>query len=294
MIAIIPNPVFNRQLFEKLNYDHYGLTDHEKIAKELIDKNPCTITVILDNLDYKLWRRKTYASQTKIELISRYHELIWEAFEDNCGHDQLKLNKIYGKWLKKYKNNDEEIMKKELETKYGKEVIKRFRNVGKNMQPRFKIKYERLYNLPEPLNRVDWRNSFDNIFIWEENGKKYYSRGGSGSSGARERNSAFIFGLSLINAKKSVPSHLFLYNDQNELLFLKSFPSLTVPSLDVGSNYFLSHEEEKRILKKVNFVDWNMWGNLKELTIYQGWYHEKQITKFSVEQNCIHFNDLNH
>jgi hypothetical protein len=53
---------------------------------------------------------------------------------------------------------------------------------------------------------VDWRNPFDNIFIWEEDGKKVFRKGGSGSSGGRETNSKFIFGLSLINKTKSIKS----------------------------------------------------------------------------------------
>lgn len=125
------------------------------------------------------------------------------------------------------------------------------------MRNRYELKRERYYNLPEPLNRVDWRNPFDNIFIWSENGQKYARRGGSGSSGARETNSMFIYSLLVLNKIQPIPSHLFMYSEENELLFIKKFPSLTIPGYDIGTNYMVDSSLDKKLRQGRHFIKWD-------------------------------------
>jgi len=134
---------------------------------------------------------------------------------------------------------DDYIIENELEPRYKKEILRKHKNHEKLFGPRIKIERERYYNLPSPLNRIDWRNPYDNIFIWEGKDRKCFRKGGSGSSGGRQANSKFIFGLSLINKEFPVKSYLFLYSENNQLYFIKKFPSLAVPDYDIGSNYFL-------------------------------------------------------
>lgn len=134
-------------------------------------------------------------------------------------------------------------------------------------QQRFHTERDRYYNLPEPLNRIDWRNPYDDIFIWTENGKRVARRGGSGSSGGREVNSMFIYGLLQINKTNPIPSYLFLYSDDNKLLFIRKFDSLCVPDYDIGSNYDLSVLEENKIKKGGLFLRWDSFDKVKNIQI---------------------------
>jgi hypothetical protein len=158
-------------------------------------------------------------------------------------YGQCKGNEIYGQWIDKYQalwreekkdgGVDDFIIERELEPKYKKRILLRFKNRKNLFSERFDIERDRYYNVPEPLNYIDWRTPYDNIFVWEESGKKVAKRGGSGSSGSRETNSIFIFALLEVNKIKPVPSYLFLYSQENELLFIKKFANLCVPIYDL-------------------------------------------------------------
>ena len=165
------------------------------------------------------------------------------------------------------KEIDEYIIEKELEPRYKEKILKKYKNHEKLFKPRIEVKKDRYYNLPQPLNHIDWRSPFDNIFVWEENGKKVFRKGGSGSSGSRETNSTFIFGFSLINKIKPIKSYLFLYSDDNTLYFIKEFPSLTVPGYEIGSNYHLEYKEIEKIISKTTLIEWKDFAKLKEITI---------------------------
>lgn len=128
---------------------------------------------------------------------------------------------MYGLWLdtyrpihekeRKYEFVDEYIVKHKFEPRYRAKILKRFKNHEKLFKEHIRIDRDRYYNLPEHFNHVDWRNPCDNIFIWEENGKKAAMRGGGGSSGSREVNSKFIFGLLKLNkitCTRNIPVHM--------------------------------------------------------------------------------------
>ena len=252
-----------------------SFADHKEIARRLKNKNPYAITVIIDNLNSKFWNNKKYVEKTKEPIASLYGELLYKYFFDEF--DRSEGNELYGKWLDKYrsiwkyekmkKDLDDYIIKNELEPRYKEKILKKHKNHEKLFAPRIKINKERYYNFPSPVGRIDWRNPYDNIFVWEENGKKVFQKGGSGSSGGREINSKFIFGFSLINKINPVKSYLFSYSDDNQLYFIKEFSSLAVPGYDIGSNYSLKSEDEKKILSGINLLEWKDFCELKEIKI---------------------------
>jgi hypothetical protein len=145
--------------------------DAGKLAKTVNRLIVCMMKKIKATKDFQINLLEGLSYDFSYQIHSRFHELIWEATRREF-YDQDELNQIYKEWLTKYHNDDDLIMEKELEKRYGAQVKKRFRNVGKNMKMRTKVEYERYYNLPAPLNRVDWRNPYDNIFIWDEKGKR--------------------------------------------------------------------------------------------------------------------------
>ena len=249
---------------------------HKQLAKILKSKSPYTITVILENLDPKFWNRKDYVKKTKIKRISRYRELLYQYFNETFDTEDA-ANDQYGKWLDRYRSRwlkekqtkdlDDYIIKYELEPRYLPQIKQRFKDLTQLKKPRFYLDRNRYYHLPEPLNFVDWRAPFDNLFIWTDGQTKFVVRGGSGSSGARENNSRFIFALGLLNRLRPVASHLFVYNRLNRLQFLRHFPDLTVPRYDLGSNYHLETAEEKRCLRDTRLIYWENLDRLKKLYI---------------------------
>lgn len=247
--------LFDQSIFENVVYSDVRYQKHEQVAKELKDKNPYLITVLIENLKPELWRRKEYTKQSRYERSTLYRELLFKKFFDEYGQDEG--NEIYGKWLKKYQNNDEIIIKKELESRYNKEILKTHKNHEKLFKSRYGLDYDRYYHLPAPFDHIDWRNPFDNIIIWDGQGKKLAVRGGSGGSGQREINSVYLFGLSLLNQIKPVPSYLFIYDQENNLWFIKKFSSFSLPDFDLGSNYFLSQKEKEKVLQKVKLFRWD-------------------------------------
>ncbi|MBU0978570.1 MAG: hypothetical protein ABIJ33_02685 [Patescibacteria group bacterium] len=248
---------------------------HQKLAKYLADKQPYTVTVILDNLSPQLRNCKTHVQKTLQVRMSRYRELLHQSLTTELGQDGA--NEQYRQWLEKYrqrwldkgktKSLDEYILELEMAPRYQANIQKHFKNIEKLKQTRFFVHRERYYNLPAPITRVDWRSPYDNLFIWTEGNQKYVARGGSGSSGARETNSRFIFALGLLNQKQPISSHLFLYNKTNQLQQLASFSSLTVPKYDIGANYDLESILEKQLLQGTHLIWWEDFDQLKKLFI---------------------------
>lgn len=96
-------------------------------------------------------------------------------------------------------NIDDYIVKKELELRYGEKILARHKKREKLFCSRSRIERRRYYTLPHPLDWVDWRSPFDAIFVWNDDRKKVFFRGGTGSSGAREQYSKCVYGFSLVN-----------------------------------------------------------------------------------------------
>lgn len=266
---------FDKSIFENISWSWDNLRTHYEVIAALKGKNPYTITVLIERLKYGYRNKKEYVKKIKTPTVSKYRELLYDYFFEEYGKEEE--NKVYGQWLdkyrplrekeRKYEFVDEYIVKHEFEPRYGQKILKRFKNHEKLFKERFIIERDRYYNLPEPLAHIDWRNPFDNIFIWEENGKKVARRGGSGSSGSRETNSIFIFGLLELNKIKPVPSYLFLYSEKNTFLFIKRLNSLCVPLYDIGANYNLDYSEAKKLKESGMFILWDVIDKIKEVEI---------------------------
>lgn len=259
---------FDPTLFENITWSMTPFHTHQEISATLDGKNPYTITILIDSLKYELRNKKEYVKKTKSPRVSKYRELLYTLFFEKFG--QTEGNELYAKWLDAYhtlwqktpahESIDDYIITRELEPRYKQKILARFTNHERLFAPRIETTRERYYRLPKPLDYVDWRTPYDNLFIWEENGQKQARRGGSGSSGARETNSIFILGLLELNKHAPVPSFLFVYTEKNELQFLKKFDRLCVPSRDIGSNYPTCTNKRINALKQGGlFMQWDPW-----------------------------------
>ncbi len=258
----------NQSLLENISWSETLHCTHQEIAAALDGKKPYTITVLIDPLKWELRNRKEYVKKTKSPMVSKYRELLYALFFEQYG--QTEGNDFYASWLdryrtvwqngQKYETIDDYIIAQEFEPRYKEKILSRFKNHERLFAPRMETNRERYYRLPEPLNWIDWRNPYDNIFVWEQDDQKVASRGGSGSSGGRERNSMFILGLLELNRLHPVPSYLFVYTDENELRFLKKFDQLCVPINDIGSNYPACTNKQINDLKQGGlFMQWDPW-----------------------------------
>ena len=175
---------FDITIFEDIKYSLRPFADHKEVAKELANKGPFLITVIIETLKPEYWRRKKYAKQTKVAILSKYVELLYQYFFEE--YDREQGDKIYAGWLEKYRSR----WKKEGEKK-----------------------------------------EIDDYIIENELGARY----------------------------------------KNKILKrYKRFPSLCLPAYDIGSNYFLSSDEEDKVLKGTNFLRWEALFKVDEITIEGG------------------------
>lgn len=271
------NKKFDQEIFKNVKYSHQNFYSHRAIEKKLITKKPYVITVIIDNLKSEFFNKKEYVRFTKIPINTRYKELLYQYFFTEFGDEKGQI--IYRKYLDKYRSLwlkedkkqdlDDYIIKFELEHRYKKTILQKYKKLDRLKKPRFQTERERYYNLPFPLNYVDHRNPYDNIFIWKEGKQKFIIRGGSGSSQQREINSKFIYGFSLINIKRKIPSYLFVYSGNNKLIFIKKFNSFTIPDYDIGSNYDIDEKEKEKILKTTNFIKWDSFDKVKGITVFR-------------------------
>lgn len=258
---------FDKGILENISWHYGSFSSHHDVAAALKDKHPYTITVLIELLNYKWRNKKEYVKKTYVPVESKYKQLLYEMFFEEYGQNEGNL--LYVEWLKKYRplfkdeeiaqnvnTVDEYIVGHELEPKYKQRILARFKNHEKLLKERRAIRRSRYYNLPEPLNYIDWRTPFDNIFVWEESGKKIARKGGSGSSGSRETNSKFIYGLLELSKTQPVPSYIFVYSENNELVFVKKSDSLCVPQFDLGSNYDIDTTEAKELEQSGTFLHW--------------------------------------
>lgn len=259
---------FDRSVFKNISWSMTSFHAHQEISATLDGKNPYTITILIESLRYELRNKKEYVKKTKKPEVSKYRELLYTLFFEEFG--QNEGNELYARWLDAYRtlwqnaptyeSIDDYIIARELEPRYKQKILTRFTNHKRLFAPRVEITRERYYRLPTPLEWIDWRTPYDNLFIWEENGQKQARRGGSGSSGARETNSKFILGLLELNKHMPVPSFLFVYTEKNELKFLKKFDSLCIPSRDIGFNYPACTNKQINDLKQGGlFMQWDPW-----------------------------------
>lgn len=264
-------------LLQGLRWSREPIFSHQQLAEKIADQQPCSITIILENLAFEFSNRKTHVKKTKIAIPSQYLELLHDYFNQEFG--ERLASERYGRWLDKHrptwlregkiKDLDDYVIENELEPRYFPQIKNRYRNIKKLKQPRYRIHRDRYYHLPKPLNRVDWRSPYDNLFIWGGRRRRWVTRGGSGSSGAREINSRFCLAFGLINQRRRVPSYLHVYNRENRLFLIKKFSGLTLPQWNIGANYHIDRQERECALKGVQSLAWNDFGRLKEISIVE-------------------------
>lgn len=276
---ITPTKDFDKTIFQNISWSQNIFRSHRDIAMALKNKQPYTITILIETLNFKLRNKKEYVQKTKAPMVTRYRELLYDEFFKEYG--QIEGNRLFGEWLEKYRPIwqkeqkhelvDEYIVVNEFEPRYRQKILARFKNHDALFKNRFETERHRYYTLPEPLNYLDYRNPYDTLFVWQDNGHKVARRGGSGASGSRETNSMFIFGLLKLSQKQPVPSHLFIYSEENKLLFVKKFDQLCVPLYDVGSNYQLEDREAEQLKQNSIFLRWDDMSAIKEImTIASG------------------------
>lgn len=71
---------YPQDIFSNLSYANNSSTNHKEIAKKLINKNPYTITIIIENLNIDFWRKKEYAQPIKIPILPKYAETFIKVF----------------------------------------------------------------------------------------------------------------------------------------------------------------------------------------------------------------------
>ncbi len=203
---IIPSAKFDHSLLSNITWYPKDFTSHIDIANKIHSKHPYTVTILIEPLRYDLSRKKEYVHYTKIPISNLYQEMLFKKFDLEFG--EFDSNNLYAEWLKKYHSNwsklgfnsiDNCIMAKELEPRYKNEIISKYKNQQKLFRSRFRYDIKRYYRLPEPLNWVDWRNPYDNLFIWKGDNTKYACRGGCGSAQAREGNSKVNYACGTFN-----------------------------------------------------------------------------------------------
>lgn len=257
---------FYDDIFQNIQWSSAHFASHGEIAGALRGRHPHTITILIEHLDTAFWNNAAYVKKTRVEIPSSYHERLFRYFFDEFG--ERGGNDQYARWLDQYRPRrkqknmkmslDDFIIERVLAPRYAARFPRGKSALEKLKAPRFRIERERYYRLPDPLSWIDWRTSFDTLFVWEDGVLRRAVRGGSGSSGARETNSMFIYGYALLNQKKPVPTYLFLYTKTNELIHIASFRSLTVPARDLGSNYHIPQKEEEKVLGSVHFIRWKI------------------------------------
>lgn len=88
-------------IFSVADFSFNSFVDYKDIARRLKNKNPYTVTVIIDNLDPKFWNNKKYVEKTKMTIQPLFRELLYRCFFDEFGRDEG--NELYAKWLAKYR-----------------------------------------------------------------------------------------------------------------------------------------------------------------------------------------------
>lgn len=135
---------------------------------------------------------------------------------------------------------------------------------------RFGYQIERIYDMPYPWNNWDDRNIVVQTYLFVQNGELAFISGGSGSSGQREWHSRYGFLFARCQNKGiDIPTHVFVYDNKNRFRYLMNSKSLILSARDLGSNYFIDRNEEKKILKNIKLlnVDTGLFSKEKELKI---------------------------
>jgi hypothetical protein len=111
--------------------------------------------------------------------------------------------------------------------------------------------HRRYDNLPYPLNIYwDYRNDWMQIYIASKNEKNFHGRGSPASSGNRQCHGMFGHKFAEINAKKNIPTEIFVYTKHNRFKLCDSFKRLVLVPYDLVGNY---HPEKPIVEKNLRY-----------------------------------------
>ncbi|RPI79348.1 MAG: hypothetical protein EHM45_03240 [Desulfobacteraceae bacterium] len=163
--------------------------------------------------------------------------------EDHKDPEDIYLKKL----IKEYHPEAKKHLKYDYQEIYPRSRKKKL-TMKRLTKPRIKTRRERRYDLPEPLDFCDSRNSYQQYFFIPED--KTICQGGSGSSGQREVQSAYGYAFALVNKEYKIPSYLFIHDRNNELRFIDSIDRLCLVPNDVGSNYSLDRQTADTLMQE--------------------------------------------
>lgn len=97
----------------------------------------------------------------------------------------------------------------------------------------------RIYDMQKPFDHWDHRNPWQQYFFVKnlDTGVVYYTRGGSGSSGARETQGLMAHTFVTLSKKFKIPTHICKYNKYNEFIYVNKHDTLKVINQELSGNY---------------------------------------------------------
>jgi len=215
-----------------------------------------TIIVVVDFLKDEYKRNKKYVIWRKFERCSLIQEKINRyLFEHNAmfrddaekmaANRGIELTEAYGLLEKKIRNDFLSRYRRKMR------IPENWNKKRKELtRCRFSYRIERIFDMPYPWNNWDNRNIVVQTYLIDKNGELAFISGGSGSSGQREWHSRYGFLFARCQNKGiDIPTHVFVYNNQNRFRYLTTSKSLILSARDLGSNYFIDHNEERKFWK---------------------------------------------
>lgn len=291
----VPQKVNNLLLSLKdKNYIHWDDPIIEKMTKNY-KKNPDKYVlncfcVFCDWLDNELRHRKQFVDIEDVEICSEVEELarrrFWIPHSSKYNREiDEKVNKrieggdrrqrgtiideIYEEMTKEFHNQIEEEIKRRYKNKPIEAWLKRREALYK---PRKKREYKRKYQMPYPLCYWDGRNSFEQIYMVEQDGIISFAQGGTGSSGQRGIHSQMGTFFAIANAIKPINTYFLLYDSQNNFKYIDTIHNLVLCRMNF--QFLCDRRIEKEIEKKLYWVtrSWSRRDKDKRgvITVYGG------------------------
>ena len=263
----IKEPLYLTNRFKHLN--------HEIIFNEIKDKNYSFLTIYLEVMPLadSLWENSEYMIKTNETISSRLEEEVHKLwFQNNnqlneevddlmnkkrAERKQKKQGELIDECVEELKQTLESEAKKRIKQEYqevhGKKWKKEF---SKITNPRTNNNYERVINLPPPLDYyAKLTTQIQTYLMIDEEQKVYFSLGHSGSSGGREQHACFGHLFAKIQTElQNIPSHILVYTEENEFKQVVSLDKLVLPFNSITSNYEISRNESKKQLERINQI----------------------------------------
>jgi len=189
--------------------------------------------------------------------------------ENMVGHLELAKYKLdeYGYPIEKEEGAEDYDNPLTLET--DPDVVEKQKEIllERLLAPRMLTEHNRVYDMPHPFSHWDSRSFYHNFFFVENAGIELllYSRGCSGSSGAREENGKWAHTFAYLAKEYGIetPTYHLQYDSHNKLRLINKYDEFKCFWNDLSGNYFSDHEtveklfgdKENRIIECVRKFD---------------------------------------